>query len=159
MKLSRDRPRRPTAQPISFRNYYSEDQIEIIEWLLSVTLIVTGIHMLLWPEAVAISHMRALTSYAPGWAVAGVGFLIGMMRVSCIINRMSRESIRNRAFLSAISVVIWGEMVIAFAFRWWGQVPPPGFEMLTIMQLVGEIWLVFRIKRQAAQLRADKVIL
>lgn len=154
MNLARDRA--PLRTPC--RNYYSEDQVEIIEWLLSVTLVVTGIHMLLWPEAVTISHMRALTSYAPGWTVASVGFLIGMMRVSCLFGNISGTIIRNRAFLSGISVLIWGEMVIAFAFRWWGQVPPPGFEMITIMQLVGEIWLVFRIKRQAAQLRADKAI-
>lgn len=129
-------------------------RIEIIEWLLSATLVVTGVHMLLWAEAVQISHMRALTSHVPNSVMAGIGFAVGMLRIACLlVRRPNRQTFRTRAFLSCISVVIWTEMMLAFAFRWWGQIPPPGFEMLTIMQLIGEIWLVFRIKRQMAQLQ------
>lgn len=134
------------------------NEIEIIEWLLATTLAVTGAHMIVWPEAVQISHMRSITSYAMNLVVAGVIFSVGMLRIACLLSKTSRQSVRARAILSCISVVIWGEMVVSFWVRWRGQVYPPGFYMLTIMQFIGELWLVLRIKRTVTFLRSQGII-
>ena len=144
------------AQLEAYRRCCLADQgrTEIIEWLLALTLVTTGFHLLLWPQAVDVSHMRAITTHVPSWVMAAVAFLVGVVRLGCCsVRRPDRRIIRARAALAIVGAVIWAEMVIAFALRFQGQTLPPGIEMLTIMQLGGELWLTYRIKQHAAQLR------
>lgn len=155
IRLTRATPRTPRKVSYASRD---PNEIEIIEWLLAATLAVTGAHMIVWPEAVQVSHMRSITSHATNLTIAGIMFAIGMLRLACLMSKTSRQSVRARAVLSCLSAIIWGEMVIAFWARWRGQVYPPGFYMLTIMQFFGELWLVFKIKRTASSLRAQGII-
>lgn len=134
------------------------ERIEISEWLLSLTMAVVGLHMLLFPTSIQSSHMQMIISTVPLSVIAFFCLCLGTSRLALVARRnVSPSAMRVRAVLSIASSIVWLEMAFAFSSRFVDEVPPPGLEMLTIVQVVGDMWVAWRIKTNMADLRAKGI--
>lgn len=129
-------------------------RVEIIEWLSSIALAVVGTYILFNPAAIAVSHMRMLTDTLPDFSIAALCIAVGCLRLALAAQRQISGSIfRARSILGLVSAAIWTEMVFAFALRFSGQTLPPGFLMMAIYQVGGDLWTVVRLRTHTHRLR------
>lgn len=120
---------------------------------------VVGLHLLIFPETVARSHMHLLVTTLPHDLIALACIWVGGMRLLFISGRkVTRRKLRMRALLAIVSAAIWLEMVVAFAARFVPNMPPPGIDMLIIVQVIGDFWVAYRIKRHIFELRAKGIL-
>lgn len=134
-------------------------RVEIIEWVSSIAMAVVGLDVLFIPASVDGSHMRMLINTMPHFAIASLCIALGCLRLALAAQRqMSSGIFLARSILGLISAAVWTEMAFAFASRFYRQELPPGFFMMVIFQVVGDVWCVVRLRRQVLQLRSKGLL-
>lgn len=151
----------PDARLQAFRKCCAKEptRVEIIEWLSAVAMTIVGAYILFNPAAIAVSHMRMLTDTLPGFSIAALCIAVGCLRLAFAGQRQISGGIfQARSILGVLSAVIWVEMAYAFAVRFAGQTLPPGFFMMVIFQVGGDLWMVARLRTHVRQLRQKGMI-
>lgn len=129
-------------------------RVEIIEWLSALAMTVVGLVILFSPGSISASHMRMVTHALPNFGLAGLCILVGGLRLAYAAQRQATNGTFNaRSILCIVSAVIWIEMAYAFAVRFAGEALPPGFYMMVIFQVGGDLWLLMRLRNHVLQLR------
>lgn len=154
-------PRNDDARLAAFRACCAEEphRTEVLEWLLAVTLVVVGVHMFVHPSSLLISHMHMLTYSLSPPTISGICIIAGVMRLGLMARRpVTRRTLRLRIVMCFVGGAVWMQFALAFITRFGWQIPPPGFDMIVILQVCGEVWVAMRIRAHKTRLLAKGLI-
>lgn len=128
-------------------------EYQIFERLMAFLLIVVGVHMMWFDDAVQVSHMRIVLQTVGSDAFGFGCFIVGCFRVTVLagMSPVAKNYSNFRMVGAGAAAIIWLLMVSSFAQRLvlTGSPIPPGFYMLAA-QFVGEVWMIFLIATRRA---------